>query len=851
MTDMMLAAPLAAALSAKGYETLTPVQKAVLVDEAHGRDALVSAQTGSGKTVAFGLAIAPEVLDGHDRLMFADKPLALVVAPTRELALQVHREFQWLYGEAGAHLASCVGGMDYRTERRALERGAHIVVGTPGRLRDHIERGSLDLSGIKAVVLDEADEMLDLGFAEDLEFILGSAPDTRRTLMFSATVPKEIEKLAATFQKNALRIIAQGEAKQHVDIEYRAISVAARDREHAIFNVLRFYEAKTAIVFCKTRVNVNHLMARMGNRGFQVVALSGELSQQERTHALQALRDGRARVCIATDVAARGIDLPGLELVIHADLPSNSETLLHRSGRTGRAGQKGVSALIVPPAEFRKAQRLLQGAKVVAEWAKAPSADDVQAKDDVRLLEHPALQMAVGDEAGTADRLLGLFGPEKVAAAFIRLWREGRSAPEELSDSAPPPSAASEPAKPRSEFGPSVWYALSVGHTGRAEARWILPKICDAGGIAKNSIGAIRVQQDVTYVQLADDVAPKFGNSLVLEAGLEMTRLVGEPDMQRPDRPARTFAGKPERAFDKPERRVTPRPVRDDAERPSYSGKPPRIVEDDDAPVATPVAAYAPREDVERKPYAAKPYAAREDSDRKPYAPRGDAERKPYTPREDSDRKPYAPRGDAERKPYAAKPYAAREDSDRKPYAPRGDAERKPYAAKPYAPREDGDRKPYAPRGDGDRKPYAAKPYAAREDGDRKPYAPRSDAPRSAGFKSHGGSADRPARAAGFKSHAAEGTADRPARAKPEWKPRAEGTDRPAKPRTEGFKPRAEGSDGRPFKARPGGDKPYGKSAPRGASGGKPAYAAKATGTAKPRTDARDTSKRFVPPKKK
>ena len=214
---------------------------------------------------------------------------------------------------------------------------------------------------------------------------------------FFNTVPKEIEKLAGTFQRNALRIAAQGEAKQHVDIEYRALSVQARDREHAIFNALRYYEARTAIVFCKTRANVNHLFARMGNRGFQVVALSGELSQTERMHALQALRDGRARVCIATDVAARGIDLPGLELVIHADLPSNSETLLHRSGRTGRAGQKGVSALIVPPAEYRKAQRLLQGAKVVAEWGKAPSAEEVQAKDDLRLMEHPALSVGVGD----------------------------------------------------------------------------------------------------------------------------------------------------------------------------------------------------------------------------------------------------------------------------------------------------------------------------------------------------------------------------------------------------------------------------------------------------------------------
>lgn len=389
MTKILIAAPLAAALVAKGYETLTPVQDAVLAEGVSGRDLLVSAQTGSGKTVAFGMAIADELLRGADKLLYADTPMALCIAPTRELALQVARELDWLYANTGAKIATCVGGMDYRTEKRALERGAHIVVGTPGRLRDHIERRSLDLSGLRACVLDEADEMLDLGFREDLEFILEKAPEDRRTLMFSATVPKAIAELAKNFQTNALRLQTAGDAKQHVDIEYRALNVSARDREHAIFNLLRFYEARTAIVFCKTRVAVNHLLARMGNRGFQVVALSGELSQQERTHALQALRDGRARVCIATDVAARGIDLPGLDLVIHADLPSNSETLLHRSGRTGRAGSKGVSALIVTQPEFRKAQRLLQGAKVVAEWAKAPSAEEVSAKDDMRLLEHP------------------------------------------------------------------------------------------------------------------------------------------------------------------------------------------------------------------------------------------------------------------------------------------------------------------------------------------------------------------------------------------------------------------------------------------------------------------------------
>ncbi|NGM45791.1 DEAD/DEAH box helicase [Rhodobacter sp. SGA-6-6] len=807
MDDLGVPGPLQAALADKGYDRLTPVQEAVLAEGLAGRDLLVSAQTGSGKTVAFGLAIAPEVLGGVDALLPAEKPLALVVAPTRELAQQVAREFQWLYAPAGVQLATCVGGMDYRTERRALERGAHVVVGTPGRLRDHIERGSLDLSEARAVVLDEADEMLDLGFAEDLEFILGSAPETRRTLMFSATVPKEIEKLAASFQKDAERVVVQGEAKQHSDIAYQALSVQARDKEHAIFNVLRFHEAATAIVFCKTRANVNHLFARMVNRGFQVVALSGELSQSERMHALQALRDGRARVCIATDVAARGIDLPGLELVIHADLPSNSEVLLHRSGRTGRAGRKGTSVLVVPPAEMRKAQRLLQGAKLVADWGKAPSAEEVQAREDQRLLEHEALAAGAGEEAGMAADLLDRWGPEAVAAAFVRLWRSGRSAPEVLSDSLPPPAPL--PPRERGEFGPSVWYRIPVGHTGRAEARWLLPKICDAGGIAKDGIGAIRVQQDVTYVQLAAPLADRFGDRVELDRDLPMERIEGEPDLGRPA----------PRVGARPEGRPAPR-----REKAPYQPKPSRFVEEGEEPREAARKSWPKRDEGEER----RPYARREEGEERPRPAREAAERKPYAPRGDGERKPWAPRGDGERKPYAP-----REGAERKPYAPR-DGERKPYA-----PRGDAERKPYAPRGEGE---AAKKPRWTPEERAAKGAAPSSREKKppfkSAGFKSHGGEG-RPARAAGYKSHADAGEGRKP------WA--------------------AKGEEARPYARKEGGAKPAGKPEGRswgakshGDAGGKPAYAKgdkpgpkKAPFKVAPKTDARDTSKRFVPPKKK
>ncbi|MEM9233209.1 MAG: DEAD/DEAH box helicase [Pseudomonadota bacterium] len=518
------------ALSAKGYDTLTEVQEAMLAPELAGRDLLVSAQTGSGKTVAFGLAIGADLLPETDRLPKAGAPLALVVAPTRELAIQVARELTWLYAETGARVATCVGGMDIRAERSALARGAHIVVGTPGRLVDHITRNALNLSALRAVVLDEADEMLNLGFREELEAILEECPEERRTLMFSATVGSGISKLAGRYQNDALRIAASGPTRQHDDIAYRALVTAQHDAERAIINTLRFYEAENAIVFCSTRAAVARLTSRLANRGFSVVSISGELSQGERTNALQAMRDGRARVCVATDVAARGIDLPGLELVIHADLPKNREGLLHRSGRTGRAGRKGTSVLIVPPRAKRRVERLFTDAKVRAEWASPPTADEVSAKDDERLLADPALTEEA-EMTDLAKTVANTYSAEHLAAALIRMHRAGRSAPEELSDVQSPDTPRER--KPRAEIENAIWVILSVGRAKRAEPRWLLPMLCKSGPMKKAAIGAIRVREDETFVQVDADAASTFvasiGEGRPLEGDIEVRLADGPP----------------------------------------------------------------------------------------------------------------------------------------------------------------------------------------------------------------------------------------------------------------------------------------------------------------------------------
>src|SRR3954471_1832347 len=233
MPHPQLPPALAEALDARSYDQLTEVQSAVLAEEADGRDLIVSAKTGSGKTVAFGIAMAQQLLEA-ERLPFSREPLALVVTPTRELAIQVSRELDWLYANAAARVVTCVGGMDPIKERRALAGGAHIVVGTPGRLRDHLERGALDLSCLRVAVLDEADEMLDMGFREELEEILDATPQQRRTLLFSATMPRPIVALAKRYQKDALRIETLGDKQGHADIAYQAVTVAPTDIEHAV-----------------------------------------------------------------------------------------------------------------------------------------------------------------------------------------------------------------------------------------------------------------------------------------------------------------------------------------------------------------------------------------------------------------------------------------------------------------------------------------------------------------------------------------------------------------------------------------------------------------------------------------
>ena len=565
MTFLETSPTLARALAEHEYNDPTPVQSAVLAKEAEGRDIVVSAQTGSGKTVAYGLAMAANILTDAGRMAEVSTPVALIIAPTRELALQVERELKWLYEHTGARIISCVGGMDAGQERRKLAYGVHIVVGTPGRLRDHIERKALNVGSLEVVVLDEADEMLDLGFREDLEFILEATPGERRTLLFSATIPKGIATLAKRFQRDALRIEVAGGSRGHVDIEYRAIRVAPKEIEHAVVNLLRFVEAQTAIVFCNTRESVRHLHATLLERGFSTVLLSGELSQHERNQSMQALRDGRARVCVATDVAARGIDLPNLGLVVHAELPHDAETLQHRSGRTGRAGRKGVSALLIPISRRRRAEQLLRDAKVSAAWSGPPTIDEIRKLDQERLLQDPLLaEPPSEDDIEMSRKLFAERTPEQLGAALLRLYRSRLPGVEEVID----PGNEPERREPRSRsyegrsfegkgfegkgsaggfegkkvpgksfkamrdgFSGGAWFRLDIGRTKNADPKWLLPMLCRKGKITKQDIGVIRIFDNETKFQVVAEVASQFMANMQRPGGENVqVERIGSPD---------------------------------------------------------------------------------------------------------------------------------------------------------------------------------------------------------------------------------------------------------------------------------------------------------------------------------
>jgi ATP-dependent RNA helicase DeaD len=539
-------APLAQAIAARGYERATAVQVAVAGAEHAGRDLLVSSETGSGKTLAFGLALAEGLLaEGPARDHRPAGPRALVVTPTRELATQVRNELQWLFARTSVRLGVFTGGTDVRGDLAQLRPGVDLVVGTPGRLVDLLGRRSLRLDAVRTVVLDEADEMLDMGFREDLETLLaaraatveGGREDRTRTLMFSATLPEPILALAARYQHDAVRIDARtrqagGAASAgHQDITYVAHLVAMGEKLPALVNVLRRHRGVRAIVFGTTRDGVAELHQQLVNRGFRAVVLSGDRAQSERTRALAALRGGDADLLVATNVAARGLDLPEVDLVVHADLPLNAEALTHRSGRTGRAGRKGTSVLLATVAERRKAERLLGAARVAFAWTPAPDSLDIAraAESELGAELLGAARDSDGPEAATArelaSRLAAEAGADALLVALLRRELARLPAGEPLSevDVRPRAPAKSGPRPSHGDFSrAAALFEINLGKSQKAEPGWLLPLICRRGGVTRREVGAIRVGPQSSQFEIAGEAAAEFALAS------------GEPDPRAP-----------------------------------------------------------------------------------------------------------------------------------------------------------------------------------------------------------------------------------------------------------------------------------------------------------------------------
>lgn len=427
-------------LKKKGFESLTAVQEAVVRADTHSRDVRISSQTGSGKTVAVGVAIGRELLRSGSRDdqvkngsgIHPRAPQVLLLTPTRELATQVKRELAWLFAEVPDAVVEVVtGGTSVGLERKNLSRGPRIVVGTPGRVLDHLTRGGFTGEHIGQVILDEADQMLDMGFRDELEAILEALPKERRTHLVSATFSGEVKRIAERFQKDPVYLEGSPLGKANEDIEHIVHVVGFRHRYDALINVLLRTRGEApesdpgrTLVFTRTRADTMEIADRLQKDGLRAEPLSGELAQAQRTRTLAAFRAGQVDLIVATDVAARGLDVQGVDLVVHLDPPTDPDAYTHRSGRTGRAGRKGTSVLLLPPQARGRVERLLRMARINPQWAPVPSAQKIRklySKAGKRILYAALETPATEEQLDYARKVLAEKNAEQVVAKLLSM----------------------------------------------------------------------------------------------------------------------------------------------------------------------------------------------------------------------------------------------------------------------------------------------------------------------------------------------------------------------------------------------------------------------------------------------
>ena len=504
---------LAQAMRKRGFSELSSVQRAVLDAESEGQDLRISSQTGSGKTVAVGFALAQHLTtEGSHAVADRAGPSVLVLVPTRELAMQVRDELQWLYAEVrGLRTEVVMGGTSIMLERRALARRPQIVVGTPGRTLDHMKSGMLNSGGVCHVVLDESDRMLDMGFREELEAILEQLPKERRTHMMSATFPAAVRRLADRFQESALHIEGTRLGAANADIDHTAHILDRRECYPALINLLLLNEGARCLIFVERRADATSLAAKLSGDGFPVQSFSGELPQAQRTRTIEAFRAGAIQTLVSTDVAARGIDVPDIELVIHVDPPGDADGYVHRSGRTGRAGRTGRSVMLVPPKLQRQVVRLLGAARIETQWKPAPSAAKVRKQLRKRFRQQIHERLATTDavpqvQIDYAKGLLDGRDPAAVVALLLELAQ---------------PKSKCQPMnirEPRNGGAPTVGaaapgyvrFSINWGERNGAAANRLLGHVCRRGQVNSRLIGSIDIGEESSTFDVDAGVAARF-----------------------------------------------------------------------------------------------------------------------------------------------------------------------------------------------------------------------------------------------------------------------------------------------------------------------------------------------------
>jgi ATP-dependent RNA helicase DeaD len=512
------------ALVALGYEEPTPIQRAAIPELLAGRDLLGRAATGTGKTAAFALPLLQR-LAGERR---GQDPSALVLVPTRELAMQV-AEATHRYGRGvGARVLPIYGGQPIGRQLRELERGVDIVVATPGRALDHLQRGTLRLGGIRCIVLDEADEMLDMGFAEDIDALLARAPAERQTVLFSATMPARIERIARRHLRAAVRIsiadvpAREGEAAQ---VRQTAYIVHRPHKVAALGRILDIEAPEAAIVFCRTRTEVDELTETLSGRGYRAEALHGGMSQEQRDRVMGRLRSGTAELVIATDVAARGLDVEQLTHVVNFDVPSAPDAYLHRIGRVGRAGRSGVAITLAEPREHRLLRQIERSSGRRLEVARVPTVADLRTRrlEVTRAAIHETLLADDFEQfRAVVESLADEFDVMDVALAAVKLAfvQGGEGADEEeipeFVERAPAPRVERRgrgSASDRVERGRrgvaagAVRIFVGAGRQAGIRPQDLVGAITNEAGVPGRAIGAIEISERHSIVEVAGEVA--------------------------------------------------------------------------------------------------------------------------------------------------------------------------------------------------------------------------------------------------------------------------------------------------------------------------------------------------------